>query len=79
MADEWFVLNARDARWLDSPLGKYCNWEPDGEPFPQIGINVNVLAPGEAMTMYHREPTRQEDFLVLDGGRSSSSRARNTR
>jgi uncharacterized cupin superfamily protein len=68
MADDWFVRNARDESWLDTAeLGKYCNWEREGEDFEQLGINLNVMRPGEAMTMYHREPTRQEDFLVLDG------------
>lgn len=60
----WFVLNARDAAWLDGDLGKYVAWE--GDRFPELGINLNVLAPGQAMTMYHREPA-QEDFLVLEG------------
>ncbi len=34
--------------------------------FPQIGIGLTVLAPGEPMAMYHWE-TDQEDFLVLSG------------
>jgi uncharacterized cupin superfamily protein len=63
---EWFVVNARDVRWIDSELGKYCNFEPEGERFPELGINLNVLRPGEPMTMYHREDD-QEGFLVLDG------------
>ena len=64
--DGWFVLNARDARWLDGTLGKYCGFEGKEARFPQLGINLNVLAPGEPMTMYHRE-NLQEDFLVLAG------------
>jgi uncharacterized cupin superfamily protein len=65
--DGWFVLNARDARWLDGDLGRYTAWEGDGDAhFPQLGINISVLNPGEPMTMYHRE-NRQEDFLVLAG------------
>jgi uncharacterized cupin superfamily protein len=63
---DWFVLNARDAPWLDGDLGKYCNFEPEGVKFAELGINLNLLAPGEPMTMYHREPG-QEGFLVLDG------------
>jgi uncharacterized cupin superfamily protein len=63
---EWFVKNARDARWLEGELGKYTSFE-DGERFPQLGININILQPGEPMTMYHREPSRQEDFLVIEG------------
>jgi uncharacterized cupin superfamily protein len=63
----WFVLNAKDARWLSGELGAYVPWEGrDGARFSQLGINLNVLQPGEAMTMYHRE-NAQEDFLVLDG------------
>jgi uncharacterized cupin superfamily protein len=62
----WFVLNAKDAHWLDSDLGKYTGFEGPESRFPQLGINLNVLAPGEPMTMYHRE-NAQEDFLVLAG------------
>jgi uncharacterized cupin superfamily protein len=63
----WFVVNARDGRWLDGDLGKYCPFEGDGEGrFAQLGVNLNVLQPGEPMTMYHRE-SMQEGFLVLAG------------
>jgi uncharacterized cupin superfamily protein len=62
----WFVLNARESRWKnEGPLGSYCNFEGK-RPFPQLGINISVLEPGEAMGMYHRE-NAQEDFLVLSG------------
>jgi len=64
--DGWFVLNAKEARWLDGDLGKYTNFEGKDVSFPQLGINLNILDPGEPMTMYHRENT-QEDFLVLFG------------
>jgi len=64
--DGWFVLNAKDAAWLDGALGKYSGWEGGSFRFPQFGINLNVMAPGEPMTMYHRE-NAQEDFLVLSG------------
>ena len=62
----WFMLNAREARWLDGgPLGAYCGFE--GEPrFEQLGVNLNVLQPGQPMAMYHWED-EQEDFLVLHG------------
>jgi uncharacterized cupin superfamily protein len=63
----WFVLNAKDASWLDGDLGKYTGFEgKDAGKFPQLGINLNVMNPGEAMTMYHRE-NAQEGFLVLSG------------
>ena len=64
--DGWFVLNARDTRWLEGELGEYCNFEGPDARFAQLGINLNRLEPGEAMTMYHREGA-QEDFLVLAG------------
>jgi uncharacterized cupin superfamily protein len=64
--DGWFVLNARDSRWRDhGPLGAACNFEGK-RPFRQLGINLNVLRPGEPMTAYHRE-SKQEGFLVLAG------------
>jgi uncharacterized cupin superfamily protein len=62
----WFVLNARDAPWGDAgELGLYCGFEGESR-FPQLGLNLNVLQPGQAMSMYHREGD-QEDFLVLSG------------
>jgi uncharacterized cupin superfamily protein len=64
--DGWFVLNARDSRWRDyGPLGVGCNFEGK-RPFRQLGINVNVLEPGQPLGMYHRE-NHQEGFLVLSG------------
>jgi hypothetical protein len=65
----WFVLNARDAPWIDRKgRGVYCEFEGfEGEAdFSQLGINLTVLAPGEPMAMYHFE-NDQEDFLVLAG------------
>jgi uncharacterized cupin superfamily protein len=64
--DGWFVLNAREARWREGAgRGRICDFE--GEPeFPQVGINLYVLGPGEPMSMYHWEAD-QEDFLVLGG------------
>jgi uncharacterized cupin superfamily protein len=64
--DGWFVLNATDARWRHAPgRSAVCDFEGDAR-FPQIGVNLRVLAPGETMAMYHWEAD-QEDFLVLDG------------
>lgn len=62
----WFVINARESRWRDTgPLGMYCDFEGK-QRFPQLGINLNVLEPGQPMGMYHRE-NAQEGFLVLAG------------
>jgi uncharacterized cupin superfamily protein len=62
----WFVLDARAGRWRSwEGLGARLAFEGDTE-FPQVGINLYVLAPGQPMGMYHREAD-QEDFLVLAG------------
>ena len=63
--DGWFVLNARDARWLDGHFGAYTRFEGEHR-FPTIGINIGVLQPGQPACMYHAED-EQEDFLVLSG------------
>jgi len=61
----WFVVNARDARWLDGDYGAYTRFEGDVR-FPQLGFNIGVLQPGQPACMYHGEED-QEDFLVLAG------------
>jgi uncharacterized cupin superfamily protein len=67
----WFVVNAREARWVHRegrgeslPLTGYT--EREDPYFPQVGINLYVLGPGEPMGMYHWEADT-EDFLVLSG------------
>jgi uncharacterized cupin superfamily protein len=68
----WFVLNAREARWRERPgrgLGLSLTGTTAFEAetyFPQLGVNLNVLGPGEPNAMYHWE-TEQEAFLVLSG------------
>jgi len=65
-SDGWFVLNARESCWRPSEgRGAYCIFEGEAE-FPQVGIHLVTLAPGEPMAMYHWE-VDQEDFLVLAG------------
>jgi uncharacterized cupin superfamily protein len=60
------VLNGRDSRWLHREgRSAFCDFEGDMD-FPQLGINISVLQPGELMAMYHWEAD-QEDFLVLSG------------
>jgi uncharacterized cupin superfamily protein len=62
----WFVVNAREARWIHTDeLGSAVVFEGD-VPFPQLGINIQVLQPGQPNCMYHGE-NQQEDFLVLSG------------
>jgi uncharacterized cupin superfamily protein len=63
----WFVLNAREAAWRRCEgRGKWPRLRGDDRFFPQFGLGLTVLEPGEPMAMYHWE-TDQEDFLVLSG------------
>jgi uncharacterized cupin superfamily protein len=64
----WFVVNARDARWWRHDMfGLATTFENEEDaPFKQLGINIQVLAPGQPNCMYHGE-NAQEDFLVLFG------------
>jgi uncharacterized cupin superfamily protein len=64
----WFVVNAREAQWLAAERrGARLPFEGDGDAeFPQVGISLFSLAPGEPIGMYHWEAD-QEDFLVLSG------------
>jgi len=61
----WFVLNAREAKWLGGHFGAYTRFEGDPS-FPELGINIGVLAPGQPACYYHGEGA-QEGFLVLSG------------
>jgi uncharacterized cupin superfamily protein len=65
----WFVVNARDAAWWRHRdiFGFGCRFESrDAAHFPEIGVVLRVLQPGEPNCRYHAEST-QEDFLVLAG------------
>lgn len=66
MAADYFVANVRDLRWQENELGATCEFDKHIERFPEVGINLTALQPGQPMTMYHREGT-QEGFLVLRG------------
>ena len=65
----WFVVNAREAPWNDRPgrgaRSKFEGFEGKAD-FSQLGINIQVIGPGEPMAMYHWEAD-QEDFLVISG------------
>jgi uncharacterized cupin superfamily protein len=62
----WFVVNAREARWYHAD-GRGARLVFDGDTyFPQVGVSLFVLRPGEPIGMYHWEAD-QEDFLVLAG------------
>jgi uncharacterized cupin superfamily protein len=71
-SDGWFVVNVRDATWLTSengekrPSGAECSFESPMAEFPQFGIRLHVLEPGEPNGLYHAE-NQQEAFVVLSG------------
>jgi uncharacterized cupin superfamily protein len=65
--DGWFVVNATKATWhVSSGFGRYTAFEREDDPFPDFGINIRVIEPGQPSTMYHGEDG-QEGFLVLSG------------
>lgn len=65
--DGWFVVNVREAEWRTTEtFGSGAGFEAEGRAFTDLGINLNVLAPGEPNCLYHSE-SQQEAFLVLFG------------
>ena len=64
----WFVVNVADAHATHSDrFGSSARFEQRPEvEFPEFGINVRVLQPGQPAALYHRESC-QEVFLVLSG------------
>jgi uncharacterized cupin superfamily protein len=61
------VINLADAPAIGAPRGPtFIRLEPDGVTWPDTGVNVQVMQPGEPNGRYHSEPV-QEDFLVLYG------------
>jgi uncharacterized cupin superfamily protein len=64
---EPFVVNAGDARAVRyEGSGSYVPFEDPNDRFPDYGINIHTLNPGEPNAVYHAEGA-QEDFLVLAG------------
>ena len=71
-AHGWFVMNARDARWIERP-GRghnlpFTGWtEEEAETyFTQLGVALIRLPPGEPVGTYHWEADA-EAFLILSG------------
>ena len=66
--DGWFVVNVRDTAWVvHDAFGSGCIFENrEGGEFPELGINISVVEPGQPLCLYHEE-SAQEDFLVLAG------------
>jgi uncharacterized cupin superfamily protein len=65
--DEPFIINIADApAQSHARRATIIRLEPDGRPWPDTGVNVQVMQPGQPNCKYHSEPA-QEDFLVLHG------------
>jgi uncharacterized cupin superfamily protein len=65
--DRPLIVNLADAPALrHSRRATIIELEPEDAPFPEVGVNVQVLQPGQPNGRYHSEPV-QEDFLVLHG------------
>ena len=64
--DGWFIVNVAESQAGDNEVfGARTRFEGDN-PFPEVGINVHVVRPGQPASFYHREDA-QEAFLVLSG------------
>lgn len=65
--DKPLLVNLADAPALRHPRrATLIDLEPEDAPWPDTGVNVQVMAPGQPNCRYHSEPV-QEDFLVLHG------------
>lgn len=65
--DEWSVTHVTDADAVEhDQAGIWVRFEDRADPFPQLGVHLRILKPGQANARYHVED-RQEDFLVLEG------------
>jgi uncharacterized cupin superfamily protein len=65
--DELLIVNLADAPAISHPRrATIIDFEPDDAPWPDTGVNIQVMRPGQPNGRYHSEPV-QEDFLVLHG------------
>ena len=64
--DGWFIVNVAEAGGIRyEAFGDRTRFEGESR-FPEFGINVRVVQPGQPACLYHRESC-QEAFLVLSG------------
>src|SRR4030081_3428538 len=60
-------MNVADApSFSHSRRATLIDFEPADAPWPDTGVNIQVMQPGQPNGRYHSEPV-QEDFLVLHG------------
>jgi uncharacterized cupin superfamily protein len=65
--DEPLIISVADAPASGRP-GRVTQlrFEPDDLQWPDTGVNIQIMQPGQPNSLYHSEPV-QEDFLVLHG------------
>jgi uncharacterized cupin superfamily protein len=65
--DVFFIANLADAPAFSHPRrATIIDFETEDDRWPDTGVNVQVMQPGQPNCRYHSEPV-QEDFLVLHG------------
>jgi uncharacterized cupin superfamily protein len=65
--DETIVMNVADAPARAHPRrATIIDFEGEELHWPDTGVNIQIMLPGQPNCMYHSEPV-QEDFLVLFG------------
>jgi uncharacterized cupin superfamily protein len=65
--DEPLIINIADAPAFSHPKrATAIRLEPENGLWPDTGLNIQVMEPGQPNCRYHSEPV-QEDFLVLYG------------
>ena len=65
--DEPFIINVAAAPAIShSRRATVIKLEPDDVQWPDTGVNIRIMQPGQPSSRYHSEPV-QEDFLVLHG------------
>lgn len=62
----WYVVNARETRWVGTDDLWRGAWLEPEESWAALGFNLTVLDPGKPMAKYHAE-SNQEEFLVVAG------------
>ncbi|MFN8223934.1 MAG: cupin domain-containing protein [Gaiellales bacterium] len=66
-SEGWYILNLSDAvARLNPDAGTRLRLEATDQLWPQLGLNIRILEPGQAACRYHEEG-EQEAFLVLSG------------
>jgi uncharacterized cupin superfamily protein len=67
VSEGWFVVNVADATWESKgEFGVRTRFEDPGARFPNVGVTIQVIEPGQPSGLYHAEEA-QEGFLVLAG------------